>query len=67
VTVATSASAIDPVPTPTSTPHSSTSCQVEVMNTVRPLPAATTSSAAVTTRRMPNRSISAAANGAVSP
>jgi hypothetical protein len=37
------------------------------MNTVSPLPAATTSSAAVTTRRIPKRSISAAANGAVSP
>ena len=67
VTVATSASAIDPVPSPTSTPHSRTSCQDAVMNTVSPLPAATTSSATVTTRRMPKRSISAAANGAVSP
>jgi hypothetical protein len=37
------------------------------MNTVSPLPAATTSSAAVTTLRIPNRSIRAAANGAVSP
>jgi hypothetical protein len=37
------------------------------MNTVSPLPAATTSSAAVITRWIPNRSISAAANGAVSP
>ena len=37
------------------------------MNTVSPLPAATSSSAAATTRRMPKRSISAAANGAVSP
>jgi hypothetical protein len=37
------------------------------MKTVRPLPSATTTSAAITTRRMPNRSMSAAANGAVSP
>ena len=39
----------------------------ELPLTVSPLPAATTSSAAVTTRRIPKRSISAAANGAVSP
>src|SRR3712207_8133807 len=38
VTVATSDSAIDPVPSPTSTPHSSTSCQLAVMKTVSPLP-----------------------------
>ncbi len=37
------------------------------MKTVRPLPSATSVSAAATTRRMPKRSISAAANGAVSP
>ena len=45
VTVATKASAIEPVPSPTSTPQSSTSCQLAVMNTVSPLPAATSSSA----------------------
>ena len=67
VTVATSESAIDPVPSPTSTPHSRISCQLVVMKTVSPLPSATTSSAHMTTRRMPKRSISAAANGAVSP
>jgi hypothetical protein len=67
VTVATKASAIDPVPSPTSTPQHRISCQLDVMNTVRPLPIATTVSAAATTRRIPNRSISAAANGAVSP
>ena len=50
-----------------STPQSRTSCQLVVMKTVRPLPSATTSRAHMTTRRMPNRSISAAANGAVSP
>lgn len=37
------------------------------MKTVRPLPAATTQSATATTRRMPNCSMRAAANGAVSP
>jgi hypothetical protein len=37
------------------------------MKTVSPLPVAVSSSAATTTRRMPKRSISAAANGAVSP
>ena len=37
------------------------------MNTVSPAPTAITVSAAATTRRMPIRSISAAANGAVSP
>jgi hypothetical protein len=67
VTVATSDIAIDPVPRPTSTPQHRISCQLAVMNTVSPLPTATTSSAETTTRRMPNRSIRAAANGAVSP
>ena len=67
VTVATSDSAIDPVPRPTSTPQSRTSCQLAVMKTVRPLPSAVSSSAQTTTRRMPNRSISAAAKGAVRP
>ena len=43
------------------------SCQLAFMNTVSPLPAATSSSAPITTRRMPNLSISAAANGAVRP
>lgn len=67
VMVATNASAIDPVPSPTSTPQQSRSCQLALMKTVSPLPAATSSSATETTRRMPNRSIRAAANGAVSP
>ena len=42
VTVATSDSAIEPVPSPTSTPHSRISCQLAVMKTVSPLPSATT-------------------------
>jgi hypothetical protein len=67
VTVATRDSAIDPVPSPTRKPHSSTSCQLAVMNTVSPLPVAVSSRAPTTTRRTPKRSISAAANGAVSP
>ena len=58
---------MEPVPSPTSTPQQRISCQLAVMNTVSPLPAETTSSAAVTTLRMPKRSISAAANGDVSP
>src|SRR4051794_11198576 len=67
VTVATSAIDIEPVPRPTRTPHSRISCQLCVMKTVSPLPAATNPSAAVTTGRMPKRSIRAAANGEVSP
>ncbi len=43
------------------------SCRLAVIGTVRPLPVETSSSAAETTRRMPNRSISAAANGAHNP
>src|SRR3954470_3203820 len=65
--MATSDGAIDPVPSPTSTPQNSTNCQLAVMNTVRPLPSATTSRAVMTTRRMPKRSIRAAAKGAGTP
>ena len=66
-TVAANTRAMDPVPRPTSTPQHRTSCQLAVMKTVSPLPAATTHSAVATTRRMPNCSMSAAANGAVRP
>jgi hypothetical protein len=66
-TVAANTSAIEPVPSPTSTPQSSTSCQLAWTKTVSPEPTAISSSAHVVTRRMPNRSIRAAANGAVSP
>ena len=66
-TVATNAMDIDPVPMPTSSPQHSSSCQLAVMNTVNPLPAATSSSATVTTGRMPKRSMSAAANGDINP
>lgn len=37
------------------------------MKTVNPLPHATSTSAPATTRRMPSRSISAAANGEITP
>src|SRR5207248_3131596 len=67
VTVATNDMAIEPVPSPTRTPQHRTSCQLAFMNTVSPLPAATSSNAEETTLRIPQRSISAAANGAVSP
>ena len=66
-TIAPSTSAIAPAPTPTNTPQSSQSCHGAVMTVVSPLPMATRTSARQTTRRRPNRSISAAANGAVSP
>ena len=67
VTVATKVIAIDPVPTPTSSPQHSTSCQACVMKTVRPLPSETRTSAPTTTTRNPSRSISAAANGEITP
>jgi hypothetical protein len=43
------------------------SCQLSVMKTVSPLPAETRISAPLTTRRMPKRCMSAAANGEVRP
>ena len=48
-------------------PSTGSAATAAVMKTVSPLPAATSTSAAPTTRRRPNRSISAAANGAVRP
>ena len=66
-TVATNPIEIDPVPTPTSTPHSRTSCQLAVMNTLSADPVAISMSAADSTGRTPKRSIRAAANGAVRP
>src|SRR5687768_1554031 len=66
-TVATNPIEIEPVPTPTSTPHSNTSCQLAVIVTLSAEPDAISSSAADSTGRTPNRSINAAANGAVSP
>lgn len=67
VTVAAKAMAIEPLPRPTSTPQNSTSCHEAVIHTVAAEPPAMTVSAHATTLRMPNRSIRAAANGAVSP
>ncbi len=67
VTVAAKASAIEPLPSPTSTPQHSTSCQGAVIHTVAIAPQAMTARASATTRRMPKRSISAAAKGAVIP
>ena len=65
--VAANTMAIEPVPSPISTPQVSTSCQPEVTKMVSPLPAATSSRAKLVTWRTPKRSISAAANGAISP
>lgn len=67
VTVAAKASAIEPEPRPTSRPQQSSSCQAAVIHTVSPEPTAITVRATATTRRMPKRSIRAAANGAVRP
>ena len=66
-TIAPKTSAIAPVPTPIGTPQRNQSCHDAVITRVSPAPAATSASAPATTRRMPKRSISAAANGAVSP
>ncbi len=65
--VAASTVAIDPVPRPTTTPQSSTSCHDAVISTVSPEPAAHSASASSITLRTPNRSIAAAANGPVRP
>src|SRR5215217_6319032 len=66
-TVATKPIEIEPVPTPTSTPHNSTNCQLDVIVTLSAEPAAMSTRAADSTGRTPNRSINAAANGAVRP
>ncbi len=66
-TIAPKTRASEPVPTPMAKPHSSHSCQASVITSVSPEPTATSSSDAATTRRIPKRSISAAAKGAVSP
>ena len=66
-TIAPNTRAIAPAPTPTSRPQSAISCQAWVISRVSPEPVAISSSATATTRRMPNRSIRPAANGAVSP
>src|SRR5215213_5539822 len=65
--VAANTRAMDPVPTPTSSPQVISNCHPDWTKIVNPLPAATRTSATLTTRRIPNRSISAAANGAITP
>ncbi len=67
VTVVANAPAIEPLPRPTNTPQHSTSCQGSRISMVRPDPTEMVSSAQTTINRTPNRSISAAANGAVRP
>ena len=66
-TVAPSTSAVMPVPTPTTTPQSSISCQSSVMTSDPPMPSAISTSAVATTRRSPKTFIVAAANGPSSP
>ncbi len=65
--VAAKTSAMDPVPSPISSPQVSRICQDWFTSTVSALPAPISTSATDVTARMPNRSISAAANGAVRP
>ena len=65
--VAAKTKAMDPAPAPISSPQVINSCQPNWTKIVKPLPAATSARATVTTRRIPNRSISAAANGAITP
>ena len=65
--VAANTSAIEPVPIPTTTPHKPIKCHGFVIKIVENAPMPTVVSAVITTRRIPKRSISAAANGAVSP
>ena len=52
---------------PTAKPHSSHSCHGAVITSVSPEPSGDQGERPATTRRTPNRSISAAAKGAVSP
>ena len=60
-------SAVAPVPKPMKTPQRSESCHAAFITVVSPVPSAIKSSAAIAMRLMPKRSMSAAANGAVSP
>ncbi len=62
-----STSAVTPLPPPTTTPQSSTSCHGCVISGVSATPRATIASAVPTVRARPNRSITAAANGPTSP
>lgn len=66
-TVAPSASAVIPVPPPTTTPHNSTNCQLVCMSEVAATPTASSSSASTISRRNPSRLTKAALKGAISP
>ncbi len=66
-TVAPSASAVMPVPTPTTKPQSRISCQGARMKAVSATPMATRSSAPIMVRRAPRYSTSAAENGPIRP
>src|SRR5262249_11014299 len=59
--------AVSPVPSPMTTPHNNTSCHTRVIASDSNSPAAMSRSAESAIRRMPNRLINAAANGAISP
>ena len=66
-TVAAKTSAIEPVPTPTITPQVAINCQGAEIKMVRKAPIEIVVSADITTLRIPNFSISAAANGDIKP
>ena len=62
-----STSAVTPLPLPTTTPHSSTSCHGSHIKGVSATPDDTITSATAMVRRRPNRSMIAAANGPARP
>ena len=66
-TVAPSTMAVIPVPSPTTTPQSSRSCQNAVMAVARSRPVEIITTAVVMTRRRPKRLNRAAENGAMRP
>lgn len=66
-TVAAKTRAIEPVPVPTITPHVAINCHGDLIKIVNSAPIETVVKADMTTRRIPNFSISAAANGEISP
>src|SRR5471030_1199956 len=66
-TTALSTSAVMPEPTPSITPHSTTSCQNCVIRVASARPPATSDSAVTTTLRSPKRSIRMAENGPIRP
>jgi hypothetical protein len=66
-TVAASTNAVKPVPTPTTSPHSNSSCQSWFMASDRANPLPIRPNAHSVTLRMPKRLMNAAANGPMSP